>query len=124
MKRNITAAWAACGLFLFNSDRVLKKTLKPPTQSTVLRADEIQVGSSHEDKVPQTPVTPVSAKGLASLHNLIKQDALMLNEKSIPRIQRHVQKLANTAQIFLADGALLNDQVQMLTGMNNEAKVR
>lgn len=123
-KRNITAAWAACGLFPFNPDRVLKKTPKPPTQSTVPRADEIQVGSSHEDEVPQTPVTPVSAKGLASLYNLIKQDALMLNEKSIPRIQRHVQKLTNAAQIFLADGALLNDQVQMLTGMNNEAKVR
>ena len=123
-KRNITAAWAACGLFPFNPDRVLKKTPKPPTQSTVPRADEIQVGSSNEDEVPQTPVTPVSAKGLASLHNLIKQDALTLNEKSIPRIQRHVQKLANAAQIFLADGALLNNQVQMLTGMNNEAKVR
>lgn len=102
----------------------LKMTPKPPTQSTVPRADEIQVGSSHEDEVPQTPVTPVLAKGLASLHNLIKQDALTLNEKSIPRIQRHVQKLANAAQIFLADGALLNDQVQMLTGMNNEAQVR
>ena len=123
-KRNITAAWAACGLFPFNPDRVLKKTPKPPTQSTVPRADEIKVGSSHKDEVPQTPVTPVSAKGLASLHNLIKQDALTLDEKSIPRIQRRVQKLANAAQIFIADGALLNDQVQMLTGMNNEAKVR
>ncbi|KAH9211700.1 hypothetical protein DL95DRAFT_464657 [Leptodontidium sp. 2 PMI_412] len=123
-KRNITATWAACGLFPFNPDRVLKKTPKPPTQSTIPRADEIQAGSSHEDEVPQTPVTPVSVEGLASLYNLIKQDALTLNEKSIPRLQRHVQKLANAAQIFFADGALLNDQVQMLTGMNNEAKVR
>ena len=111
-------------MFPFNPDRVLKKTPKPPTQSTVPRADEIQVGSSNEDEVPQTPVTPVSAKGLASLHNLIKQDALTLNEKSIPRIQRHIQKLANAAQIFLTDGALLNNQVQILTRMNNEAKVR
>ncbi len=29
-KRNILAAWAACGLFPFNPDRVLRKTPKPP----------------------------------------------------------------------------------------------
>jgi hypothetical protein len=62
-KRNITAAWAACGLFPFNPDRVLRVTPKPPAQSTV--ADEIRVGSCHQDEVPQTPVTPVSAEGLA-----------------------------------------------------------
>ena len=85
-KRNITAIWAACGLFPFNPDRVLKKTPKPPTQSDVPRADKIQVGSSYKDEVPQTPVTLVSAKGFVSLYTLIKQDALTLNEKSIPRI--------------------------------------
>jgi hypothetical protein len=51
-KRNITAAWAACGLFPFNPDRVLRVTPKPPAQSTV--ADEIRVGSCHQDEVPQT----------------------------------------------------------------------
>ena len=98
-KKNITAGWAACGLFLFNLDRVLRVTPKPPAQSSVPRADEIKVGSCHQDEVPQTPVTPVSAEGLASLHNLIKQDAYTLDGTSIQRLERHVQKLANAAQI-------------------------
>ena len=123
-KRNITAGWAACGLFPFNPDRVLRVTPKPPAQSTVPRADEIKVGSCHQDEVPQTPVTPVSAEGLASLHNLIKQDAHTLNKTSIQRLERHVQKLANAAQISFAERAVLHDQNQMLTRMNNEAKVR
>jgi hypothetical protein len=126
-KRNITAGWAACGLFLFNPDRVLRVTPKPPAQSTVPRADEIQVGSCHQDEVPQTPVTPVtpaSAEGLASLQNLIKQDAHTLNKASIQRLERHVQKLANAAQISFAERDLLHDRNQMLIRMNNEAKVR
>jgi hypothetical protein len=121
-KRNITAAWAACGLFPLNPDRVLRVTPKPPAQSTV--ADEIRVGSCHQDEVPQTPVTPVSAEGLTSLHSLIKQDAHTLNGTSIQRLERHVQKLVDAAQISFAERALLHDQKQMLTRMNNEAKVR
>jgi septum formation inhibitor MinC len=66
----------------------------------------------------------VLVEGLALLHNLIKQDAHTLNETSIQRIERHVQKLANAAQISFAECALLHDQNQMLTRMNNEAKVR
>jgi hypothetical protein len=123
-KRNITAAWAASGLFPFNPDRVLRHTPKPLAQPTVPGADEIKVGSCHQDEVLQTPVTPVSAEGLASLHNLIKQDAHTLNETSIQRLERHVQKLANAAQISFAERALLHDQNQILTRMNNEAKVR
>jgi hypothetical protein len=88
-KRNITAAWAAYGLFPLNPDRVLRVTLKPPAQSTP-RADEIRVGFYYQDEVPQTPVTPVSIEGLASLHNLIRQDAHTLNETSIPRLERRV----------------------------------
>jgi hypothetical protein len=109
-------------LFPFNPDRVLRVTPKPPAQSTV--ADEIRVGSCHQDEVPQTPVTPVSAEGLASLHSLIKQDAHTLNGTSIQRLERHVQKLVDAAQISFAERALLHDQKQMLTRMNNEAKVR
>jgi hypothetical protein len=75
-------------------------TPKPFAQSTVLRADEIQVGSCQQDEVLQTLVTPVtlaSAEGLASLQNLIKQDAYTLNKASIQRLERYVQKLANAA---------------------------
>jgi len=69
-------------------------------------------------------VTPVSAEGLASLHSLIKQDAHTLNETSIPRLERRVQKLVDAAQVSIAECALLRDEKQMLTRMNNEAKVR
>jgi hypothetical protein len=75
-------------------------TPKPLAQSTVLRADEIQVGSCYQDEVLQTLVTPVtsaSAEGLVSLQNLIKQDAYTLNKTSIQHLERHVQKLANAA---------------------------
>ena len=80
--------------------------------------------SSHQDKVPQTPVTPVLAEGLTSLHNLIKRDTHTLNRTtSIQRLERHIQKLAHAAQLSFAESALLYDQNQMLIRMN-EAKVR
>jgi hypothetical protein len=109
-------------LFPFKPDRVLRATPKAPAQSTVPRADNIKVGCEQE-KLPQTPVTPVSAEALVPLHNKIKQDALTLTETSIPRLQRHIQKLANATQMSLAQHALLDDQNQLLTTMNNEAKV-
>lgn len=94
-KRNITSAWAACGLFPLNADRVLRKTPKPPSHSTVQGANETEAGLYQLDELPQTPVTPVTADALMSLHNLIKQDTSTLTETSIPQLQRHVQKLAN-----------------------------
>ena len=82
------------------------------------------MGSCPQDEVLKWPVTPVAAEALTSLYNLIKQDAHTLNETSIQRLQRHVHKLANVAQTFFAAYALLRDQNQFLTTMNNEAKVR
>jgi len=72
---------------------------------------------------PVTPVTPVSAEALTSLYR-IKQDTYTLNETSIQRLQRYIQKLANAAQISFAERALLYGQNQFLTRMNSEAKVR
>jgi hypothetical protein len=72
---------------------------------------------------PVTPVTPVSVEGLVSLYSLIKQDAYTLDGTSIPRLERHVQKLVDVVQISFAERALLHDQNQMLTGINNEVKV-
>ena len=118
------AGWAACGLFPFNPDRVLRVTPKPPAQSTIPRADEIEVGTCHQNDVPPTPVTPVSVEGLLSLQNLIKQDAHTLNEASTQRLERHVQKLAHAAQVSFAERALLENRNQTSTRMNNEAKVR
>jgi hypothetical protein len=86
------------GLFLFNPDRVLRAMPKPSAQLTVVKADEMKVGSCLQDKVLQTSVTsvtPVSAEALTSLYNLIKQDVYTFNETSVQCLQRHVQKLAN-----------------------------
>jgi hypothetical protein len=77
-----------------------------------------------QDEVPQTPVTPVTADALMSLHNLIKQDTNTLTETSIPRLERHVQKLANAGQRSIAYCALLDERNSFLTSINNEAKVR
>ncbi|KAH8595357.1 hypothetical protein B0O99DRAFT_594547 [Bisporella sp. PMI_857] len=58
------------------------------------------------------------------LYNLIKQDIHTLNETSIPRLQRRLQKLASAGQRSIAYCALLDEKNQSLTKMNNEAKVR
>lgn len=124
-KRNITSAWAACGLFPFNPDRVMRKTPKPPPLLTVSTAVDMEVGMcQQQDKVPQTPVTPVTAEAIMSLHNLIKQDTYTLDETSIPRLQRHIQKLANAGQTSIAYRALLEEQNSLLTSINDEAKTR
>jgi hypothetical protein len=96
------------------------------------------VRACHQDGVPTrqddvllTPVIPVSAGGLVSLQNLIKHDAHTLNQASIQRLERHVQKLAHSSQVafnettFLsAECALLDNRNQVLNKMINEAKVR
>ena len=64
---------------------MLKVTPKAPAQSTVFKTNERKVGACPQDNV-QSPITPVSAEALTSLHNLIKQDAHMLNEMDIQRI--------------------------------------
>jgi hypothetical protein len=92
-KRNITAGWAATGLFPFNLERVLRDTPKPAV--TILKADVVE--SCLQDEVLQSPTTPVTAEALSSLHNLIKQDACVLDPISKQRLQKHVQKLASAA---------------------------
>jgi hypothetical protein len=106
-------------------------TPKPPVQLTVPGADKREVGARYQDNVPPTPMTPVSAESIVLLQNLIKQDAHTLNKASIQRLERHVQKLAYAAQVSLAERAFLSakcafldNRNQMLTRMNNKAKVR
>lgn len=49
--------------------------------------------SQDQTALPQTPITPVSAGAVASLHDLIKQDADLLDDASKQRLQRRLQKL-------------------------------
>ncbi|OAG13221.1 hypothetical protein CC77DRAFT_894405, partial [Alternaria alternata] len=68
---------------------------KPLADLTIPRADEVNVEACRENEVPQTPVTPVSAEGLASLRNLIiEQDAGALDETSKRNLQRHLHNEA------------------------------
>jgi hypothetical protein len=123
--KNIIAGFAASGLFPFNPDRVLRSMPKPLADLTIPKADEVNVEACRENEVPQTPVTPVSAEGLASLRNLIiEQDAGALNETSKRNLQRHLHKLAKATQLSLAEGALHKKHIRFLLTVNSEAKVR
>jgi hypothetical protein len=69
-------------------------------------------------------VTPISAEAVTVLHDLIKQDADMLDETSRQRLQKHVQKLTNATQLSFSERALLHEQNRFLAEINSEAKVR
>jgi hypothetical protein len=120
--RNIRAGWAKAGLFFFIPDKILSDMPKPPIELTAPNTNE--VGSYTQDQVPQTPVTPVSAEAVASLHNLIKKNANMLDKTSKQRIQRHIQKLTNATQLSFAERTLLQEHNRFLTEINNEVKAR
>jgi len=85
------------------------------------------VGTGHQGEIvqtPATPATPVTSEALASLQNVIKQDVHTLDETSKQRLQRHLQKFANAAQISFAQRTLQQDQIRFLVKMNKEAKIR
>ena len=124
---NIKAGFRASGLIPFDPNRVLTDTPKPPTELSVPSANEVKVGFGSQDKIvhpPMTPVTPVTAEALTSLHSLIEQDAHALDETSKKALKRHLQKFTKAAQISFAERALLQDRARFLTKINNEARVR
>jgi len=124
--KNIKAGFAACGLFPLNPDRVLSSMPIPPVELAIPRADEVRVESYRPDvEPPATPATPVSAEALTLLQNLIiQQDARTLDETSRQNLEKHVQKFVKAIKITSAEGILKDDQIQLLTEINNEAKVR
>jgi hypothetical protein len=120
--RNIRAGWSKAGLFPFNPDKALSDIPKPAAELTAPQTNEVH--SCTQDRVPQTPVTPVSAEAVTALHNLITEDANMLDEMSKQRVRRHVQKLTNATQLSFAERALLQEHNRFLAEINNEAKPR
>jgi hypothetical protein len=129
--KNIKAGFAACGLYPFNPDRVLN-TMTKPTELTTSEADEEGVGSCQsvqqaqpQDTELQSPTTPVSAEGIASLQDLIaQQNTHNCNEASQWRVQRLIHKLVKAAQMSLAKRILQQHHIRFLMAINNEAKVR
>ncbi|KAL9063088.1 MAG: hypothetical protein Q9161_009632 [Pseudevernia consocians] len=51
-------------------------------------------------------------------------DAYTLDETSIQRLERRIQKLVNATQTLFAERPLLYDHNQILININNEAKIR
>lgn len=73
-QRSIRSGWAATGLYPFNPDRVLRDIPKPQVEIVVPGAATMT--SNTQDTTPQplmTPVTPVTAEAVTSLHDMIKQ---------------------------------------------------
>ena len=104
-----------------NPDKVIKDIPKPVTEPTIPTLKTCEIDLCLQGKVLQTPVT---SEALTSLHNLIKQDACAEDEMSKQRLQRHIQKFANAAQICFAKRALHREQIYFLRKVNDEAKVR
>jgi hypothetical protein len=123
--KNIKAGFTASGLFPFNPDRVLRSMSPPPAEQAIPKADEVRIGPCRQDVELQTPVTPVSAEALMSLQNLIIQrDAYMLDKTSKQNLARHLQKFVKAVQTSSAMVILKDDQIELLTTINNEAKFR
>ncbi len=124
-KRNILAGWAKSGLFPFNPDRVLRDILKPETTTDNPRACESSTGLSGEnDTVPETPTTPVTTEALLTIQALIKKDACALDGDIKRRLDKHVQKLTNAANISFAERDLQKEHIGFLRKTNDEAKTR
>jgi len=52
--KNIKAGFAACGLFPFNPERVLRDIPKPPTELIIPKADTVKGGPNPQDEVLRT----------------------------------------------------------------------
>ena len=123
--RNISAGIAATGLFPLNPDIVLRSMSKVPVEVAIATGDdvEVRVVASLQEVVLQKPVTPVSVEALMSLQNMMLQDdAQGPDEPSKKKLGRHLQKLVKAAQVSAAKSIFQEDQIQLLTTVNNEAK--
>jgi hypothetical protein len=92
---------------------------KPPAELTIPQSNGTSQ-SPPQDPLPlQSPITPVTADGFASLHDLIiKQDAHALDDVSRQSLQRHLQKFAKAAQLSFAKAVLQQNHIRLLTTIN------
>lgn len=112
-------------MFPFNPDRVLGDITKPVAEAPTPLPIRTACGGSGpypQHDVIQTPVTPVSSEALTSLLTQIKRNPH--DETSTKRHQKLVQKFANAAEISFAQQALDQDQIQLLSKVNDEARTR
>ncbi|KAJ8610779.1 hypothetical protein MRB53_038330 [Persea americana] len=120
--RNIRAGWAKAGLFPFDPAGVLCDIPKPLAEQAPAAVGH-EVGRDTAKGVPQTPVTPRSVSAVASLHEIIQQDARSIDEESKWRLQKCVQKLANASILCFAERDLLQQRNNFLVDINNEGRI-
>lgn len=121
--RNIRSGWSGAGLFPFNPSKVLEEIPKPDPEVPNACNSAIQPNPCvHNDEVPPTPATPVTAESLSSLLDLMKR--IPHDEANRAFHQKLQQKHINATQLCFAERALLQTQNQFLTEINNEGKVR
>jgi len=105
--------------------KLLQDIPKPPAERTVQKVDESKDRSCPQDEVPQTPMTPMSPSTVMLLHNfIIQKQAHAPDKTSNQSLERYVQKLTKAAQTFFTQCVLQRKQIQFLTKMNDESKVR
>ncbi|PVH92463.1 hypothetical protein DM02DRAFT_699807, partial [Periconia macrospinosa] len=126
--RNIKAGFAACGLYPFDPNRVLRTMTNLPELTTEVNEATVHQSmpsAQLEGTELQSPITPVSAEGITSLQTLITQQTTYNHsEARKSRVEQLVQKLAKAAQVSIAKGILQQNHIRSLLAINNEAKVR
>ncbi|KAF2004661.1 DDE-domain-containing protein [Amniculicola lignicola CBS 123094] len=108
-------------------NRVLRSMPKPPPAPNLISANEVEVVPHPQDSIqsPLTPVTLVTTQGLASLQNIIINQAdHSLDARRKCSLQKNVEKLSKAAHLVFSKGILQRDQIRFPMKTNDEAKVR
>jgi hypothetical protein len=67
----------------------------------------------------------VTTQGIASLQNIImKQATQCFDQTTVASLRKNIQKMSKAAHLAFSKGILQRDQIQFLTKMNDESKVR
>lgn len=75
-QRNIRSGFSASGLYPFNPERVLQSMPKPPPELKPINTNETEVANAQDiGQSSLTPVTPVTTQAIASLQNIIINQA-------------------------------------------------
>ena len=98
-RKNILAGFAACGLFSFNPERVLRDIVKPLTDIVESTSAKVAVDAPCQGDLPLgIPAIPVLAEAFAALQDqIIKQNANILDRTSQQRLKKYLQKIVKGA---------------------------
>ena len=116
--RNIRSGWSKAGLWPFHPDRVLREMSKP---SDVAPLNIICPNVDAPLPSPDTPIrTPTDASSFKALR--MKCEAHLKTADDNSRLL--LQKIANAAEISMANGALIDNRIELLQKRNDEKRGR